>query len=338
MSANKRILVIFTGGTIGMVATAHGYAPQGGAFHNLLNQIPELHAEGMPNWDIIDMDPLLDSSNITVLEWNKIGQVIADHYASYDGFVVLHGTDTMAYTASALSFMLRSNAKPVILTGSQIPLCEVRNDARDNIITSLLIAASGQVHEVCLYFGGRLLRGNRAIKYSADDLIAFESPNYPALAEAGIAIRYNHSALLPPSQGSFSLQILTNVPIGVIKVFPGIQFELFDSIMTERLKGIVIETFGAGNIPGHADSLLPIIRKASDNGTVIIVCSQCPHGTVSLGTYETSSALKEAGAVSGYDITTEAAVAKLYYLFSRGLNRDEICVRMERSMRGEITK
>ena len=130
---------------------------------------------------------------------------------------------------------------------------------------------------------------------------------------------------------------MKNVPIGVIKVFPGIQFDLFDSIMTERLKGIVIETFGAGNIPGHADSLLPIIRKASDNGTVIIVCSQCPHGTVSLGAYETSSALKEAGAVSGYDITTEAAVAKLYYLFSRELNREEICARMERSMRGEIT-
>ena len=338
MSARKRILVIFTGGTIGMVPTAHGYAPQGAAFHDLLGQIPELRAEGMPDWDIVDMEPLLDSSNITVLEWNKIGRVIADHYAAYDGFVVLHGTDTMSYTASALSFMLRGNAKPVILTGSQIPLCEIRNDARDNIITSLLIAASGQVHEVCLYFGGRLLRGNRSIKYSADDLIAFESPNYPALAEVGISIRYNLPALLPATRRDFSLQVLTNVPIGVIKVFPGIQFELFDSIMTRRLKGIVIETFGAGNIPGHADSLLPIIRKASDNGTVIIVCSQCPHGTVSLGAYETSSALMEAGAVSGYDITTEAAVAKLYYLFSRGLGRDEICARMEQSMRGEITK
>ena len=337
MGSEKRILVIFTGGTIGMVATSHGYAPQGKAFHNLLKQIPELYANGMPYWDIIDMDPLLDSSNITVLEWNEIGRVIAEHYDAYDGFVVLHGTDTMSYTASALSFMLRGNAKPVILTGSQIPLCEIRNDARDNIITSLLIAASGQVHEVCLYFGGRLLRGNRSIKYSADDLIAFESPNYPALAEVGIAIRYNRAALLPPCKGKFALQPMKNVPIGVIKVFPGIQFDLFDSIMTERLKGIVIETFGAGNIPGHADSLLPIIRKATDNGTVIIVCSQCPHGTVSLGAYETSSALKEAGAVSGYDITTEAAVAKLYYLFSRELNREEICARMERSMRGEIT-
>ena len=333
----KRILVIYTGGTIGMVSTPSGYAPEKAAFHDLLDRIPELHAEGMPIWDIVDMEPLLDSSNITVREWNAIGALIADHYTDYDGFVVLHGTDTMAYTASALSFMLRGNNKPVILTGSQIPLCEIRNDARDNIITSLLVAAGDRIHEVCLYFGGKLLRGNRAIKYSADDLIAFESPNYPALADVGIAIRYNVPAILPPGRGRFSFQPLKNIPIGVIKVFPGIQFDLFDSIMTERLKGIVIETFGAGNIPGHADSLLPIIRKASENGTVIVVCSQCPHGTVSLGAYETSSALKEAGAVSGYDITTEAAVAKLYYLFSRGLSRDEIRVRMERSMRGEIT-
>ena len=333
----KKILIIYTGGTIGMMKTRHGYAPQKEKFHQLLDAIPELKAEGMPEWEVADMDPLLDSSNITVREWNTIGSMIAGNYDRFDGFVILHGTDTMAYTASALSFTLQNNNKPVILTGSQIPLCEIRNDARDNLITAMQVAADDRVHEVCLYFGGKLLRGNRSIKYSADDLIAFESPNYPALAEAGIAIRYNRAALLPPGKGRFALQPMKNVPIGVIKVFPGIQFDLFDSIMTEKLKGIVIETFGAGNIPGHADSLLPIIRKASVNGTVIVVCSQCPHGTVSLGAYETSSALKEAGAVSGFDITTEAAVAKLYYLFSRGLDRDEICARMERSMRGEIT-
>lgn len=332
-----KILIIHTGGTIGMVRTPQGYAPDKASFHALLDHMPELHADGMPEWDIVDMEPLLDSSNITVMEWNTIGRLIADNHAAYDGFVVLHGTDTMAYTASALSFMLRNNKKPVVLTGSQIPLCEIRSDGRDNLITALLIAASDRVHEVCLYFGGKLLRGNRTIKYSADDLIAFESPNYPALAEAGIVIRYNTSALLPACRGKFSLQVMQNIPIGVIKVFPGIQFELFDSIMTERLRGIVVETFGAGNIPGRADALLPIIRRASDNGTVIIVCSQCPHGAVSLGAYETSSALKAAGAVSGYDITTEAAVAKLYYLFSRGLTREAIRERMEKSLRGEIT-
>ena len=333
----KRILIIYTGGTIGMMKTSLGYVPQKKAFHQLLDTIPELKAEGMPGWDVVDMDPLLDSSNMTVMEWNAIGGIIAANYDRYDGFVILHGTDTMAYTSSALSFTLRNNRKPVILTGSQIPLCELRNDARDNLITALMMAADNRVHEVCLYFGGKLLRGNRAVKYSADDLIAFDSPNFPVLAEAGIEIRYNSSLLLPPCEGSFSLQPLKKVPIGVIKVFPGIQFELFDSIMTEKLKGIVIETFGAGNIPGSADALLPIIRKASENGTIIIVCSQCPHGTVTLGAYETSAALKSAGAVSGYDITTEAAVAKLYYLFSRELDRDGILERMERSLRGEIT-
>ncbi len=333
----KRILIVYTGGTVGMMKTDRGYAPQKEAFHQLLDAIPELKSAEMPAWDIVDMDPLLDSSNMTVKEWNAIGSVIAGNYEQYDGFVILHGTDTMAYTSSALSFTLRNNRKPVILTGSQIPLCELRNDARDNLITALMVAADDRVHEVCLYFGGKLLRGNRAVKYSADDLIAFESPNYPPLAEAGIEIRYNTSLLLPPCRGSFSLQPLKNIPIGVIKVFPGIQFELFDAIMTEKLKGIVIETFGAGNIPGSADALLPIIRKASENGTVIIVCSQCPHGTVALGAYETSTALKSAGAVSGYDITTEAAVAKLYYLFSRKLSRDGIMERMERSLRGEIS-
>ena len=335
--SGKRILMIYTGGTIGMMKTSRGYAPQKDAFHRMLDAIPEMKAEGMPEWDLLDMDPLLDSSNMTVVEWNAIGRMIAENYHGYDGFVILHGTDTMAYTSSALSFMLRNNRKPVILTGSQIPLCELRNDARDNLITALMVAADDRIHEVCLYFGGKLLRGNRAVKYSADDLIAFESPNYPCLAEAGIEIRYNTPLLLPPCKGNFSLQPLNNVPIGVLKVFPGIQFELFESIMTEKLKGIVIETFGAGNIPGSADALLPIIRRASEHGTMIIVCSQCPHGTVALGAYETSTALKSAGAISGYDITTEAAVAKLYYLFSRDLDREGIRERMERSLRGEIS-
>ena len=244
----------------------------------------------------------------------------------------------MAYTASALSFMLGGLDKPVVLTGSQIPLCEIRSDGRDNLITALLIAGEGVVREVCLYFGGKLLRGNRATKYSADGLIAFVSPNYSSLAEVGIAIRYNEAALLPRQKGGLKLQTLDSIPIGVIKVFPGIQFSLFESIMTEKLRGIVIETFGAGNIPGDGDALLPIIRKAFQNGTVLTVCSQCPQGAVSLGTYETSSALKRAGAVSGLDMTTEAAVAKLYYLFSCGYDKETVKQIMERNIRGEITK
>ena len=193
----KNVLIIYTGGTIGMTRTENGYAPQSGQFRRAMEAIPDLYAEQMPRWDMLEMDPLLDSSNMTVREWNKIAQLVADHYDAYDGFVVLHGTDTMAYTASALSFMLEGLAKPVILTGSQIPMCEIRSDGRDNLITSLLIAGAGEVHEVCLYFGGKLLRGNRATKFSADGLIAFLSPNYPSLADAGITIRYNEIALLP---------------------------------------------------------------------------------------------------------------------------------------------
>ena len=233
--------------------------------------------------------------------------------------------------------MLENIAKPVILTGSQIPLCEIRSDGRDNLITSLLIAAGDMVHEVCLYFGGALLRGNRSTKYSADGLIAFSSPNYPVLAQAGISIRYQEKALFfdpgtdPAGQGkALRLQCFQDVPIGVIKVFPGIQFSLFESIMTERLRGIVIETFGTGNIPGSGDALLPIIRRAYQNGTILTVCSQCLQGT--------SSALKNAGAVSGLDMTTEAAIAKLYYLFSCGYDTNTIKELMGRNLRGEISE
>ena len=334
----KNVLIIYTGGTIGMTRTENGYAPQSGQFRRAMEAIPDLYAEQMPCWDMLEMDPLLDSSNMTVREWNKIAQLVADHYDAYDGFVVLHGTDTMAYTASALSFMLEGLAKPVILTGSQIPMCEIRSDGRDNLITSLLIAGAGEVHEVCLYFGGKLLRGNRATKFSADGLIAFLSPNYPSLADAGITIRYNESALLPKPKGALKLQLLENIPIGVLKVFPGIQFSLFEQIMTERLRGIVIETFGAGNIPGDGGALLPIIERAYQNRTIIDVCSRCSQGTFSLGTYASSAALHEVGAVNGHDMTTEAAFAKLYYLLSRSDDTEWVKGQLGRDLRGELTE
>lgn len=334
----KSILIVYTGGTIGMSKSIDGYTPQLTSFIEQLNSIQELRAECMPNWDIQAMDPLLDSSNVSVDEWNAIAQIVADNYDAYDGFVILHGTDTMAYTASALSFMLENNSKPIIFTGSQIPLCEVRNDARDNLITALLIASNANIHEVCLYFGGKLLRGNRAIKFSANDLIAFMSPNYPALADVGMDIRYHMNSLLNKKDGQFHLQKLKKIPIGVIKVFPGIQFDLFESIMTQSLKGIVIETFGAGNIPASGASLLPLIQRAFEHGTLVTVTSQCPHGSVALGAYETSSGLKKAGAISGYDMTTEACVAKLYYLFSKDLPKHQIKALMEEDLRGELTK
>ena len=335
---NKKILIIYTGGTIGLKRSDGGYVPTPGYLSDAIAHIPDLHSPSMPMWELCEMDPLLDSSDMTVTEWNAIGKKIYDNYYGYDGFVILHGTDTMAYTASALSFMLRGIDKPVILTGSQIPLSEIRSDGRDNLITSLLIAGEGIVREVALYFSGKLLRGNRATKMSADDLVAFASPNFPPLAEAGITIKYNYSVIDRPSAQSLSFVPLSEIPIGVIKVFPGIQFSLFESIMTDKLSGIVLETFGAGNIPGGGGKLIPIIKKAFASGSIVVVCSQCPGGTVTLGAYKTSSSLKEAGAVSGRDMTTEAAVAKLYYLFSLGLSGDSIKEYMEKNLAGELAE
>ena len=334
----KKILIINSGGTIGMKKTSKGYAPVKGYLAEAISDIGDMKKAAAPTWDLYEMSPILDSSDITVNEWNKIAEIVYENYKSYDGFVILHGTDTMAYTASALSFILEGLDKPVVLTGSQIPLAEIRSDGKDNLVTSMIIAADGIVKEVCLYFSGKLLRGNRAIKMSADDLLAFDSPNYPHLADVGITIKYNLPAIGSFGGKKLVMRPLSNIPIGVLKVFPGIQFGLFESIMTEKLSGIVLETFGAGNIPSYSGSLIPIISRAFESGSVITVCSQCPSGTVSLGAYEASSALKTAGAVSGADMTTEAAVAKLYYLFSLGITKSEIKEKMEQSLRGELTE
>lgn len=334
---SARVLIIHTGGTIGMKKTENGYSPVPGYLRDELATIPDLNRPDFPSWDLYETAPLLDSSNMSVDEWNEIGRVIFEKYDEYSGFVILHGTDTMSYTASALSFMLEGLDKPVILTGSQIPLSELRSDGRDNLITSIMIASEGIACEVCLYFSARLLRGNRSMKMSADGLVAFDSPSYPHLAEVGINVKYNFSAILPRREGGLSYHPFSKVPIGVLKVFPGIQFGLFKDIMTEKLSGIVLETFGAGNIPMGNGDLLPIIKKAFSSGTVITVCSQCPSGTVSLGAYETSSRLKTAGAVSGKDMTTEAAVAKLYHLFSLDLSKKDIKRMMEKNLAGELT-
>ncbi len=333
----KKIAIIYTGGTIGMVPSDHGYVPSPNSFYQILNDFQDMHHPKVPDWELIEFDSLLDSSDITVKEWNKIGRIIRDNYLKFDGFVILHGTDTMAYSASALSFMLENLNKPVVFTGAQIPLCELRSDGRDNIINSVVIAASDEIHEVCLYFNGKLLRGNRSTKASSDQFKAFVSPNAPLLADVGITIQYNHQAIRPSCRGVFRLQEFAEIPIGVLKIFPGIQFGLFESIMTEKLKGVVLETFGSGNIPSNENSLLPIIEKAYESGTIIVVCSQCMQGTVSLGAYATSKALRDVDAVNGRDMTTEAAVTKLYYLFSRGLNKEEIKQYMAQNLCGELT-
>ncbi len=331
----KKVCIIYTGGTIGMVRGEHGYVPSKTALSEGI--YPD--RDGMPEVDIVQFDPLLDSSNISVPEWNKIGEAIAERYEQYDGFVILHGTDTMAYSASALSFMLENLQKPVIFTGSQIPLCEIRSDGYNNLITSIIIAADGIANEVCIYFDGKLIRGCRSTKMSSTHFSAFDSPNCECLADAGIHIEYKSNYCSPSRTGAFHLTKLAEVPVGILKMFPGIQIQAFESVMTEKLKGVVLETFGAGNIPSSSSGeLIPIIRKAYENGILVIVCSQCVQGSVSLGTYEASRPLIDIGAISGMDMTTEAAMTKLVWLFSKELPIDEISRLMTQNICGELTE
>ena len=332
----KRICIIYTGGTIGMERGENGYEPGKEPFADIMARISDFSSPELPEYDVIEFSPLLDSSDITVSEWNLIGETISKNMDNYDGFVVLHGTDTMAYTASALSFMLRNLKKPVIVTGSQIPLCEIRSDGKDNILASMMIAASEKVFEVCIFFAGKLLRGNRSIKKSADSLIAFDSPNYQKLADAGIGIKFRENVLMKKNDEPFVMQKFLEEPIGVIKIFPGIQIDLFEPIITSKLRGIVLETFGAGNVPNYCTNLTDIIKKAYEHGNIVVVCSQCPTGTVSLGHYAASSPLKKAGAVSGKNMTTETAVAKLYYLLSCGYSKEKIEELMEKDICGEL--
>lgn len=332
----KKICIIYTGGTIGMKDTEFGYAPIPGYMEETLRSMPEFNLSEMPEYDFIEYNPLLDSSNITVENWNQIGRDIKEHYREYDGFVVMHGTDTMAYTASALSFMLQGLAKPVILTGSQIPLCKVRSDARDNLITAMLVAAEHNIPEVCICFGGKIIRGNRATKVSSDRMLAFDSPNYEPLAEAGVNINV-HEKNVRKAGAELNFWPFRDSQIAVLKIFPGIQFEIFENIMTEKLKGIVLEAFGAGNIPQKDGALIRMLHKAKENGTYIIVCTQCHRGAATIGQYETSRELAEAGAVCGFDMTVEAAVTKLYYLLSRDYEPKEIGQLIESDIRGELS-
>ena len=336
----KRVYVIYTGGTIGMRPTPDGYAPAPGYLDSQIMSMPELTSDRMPEADIQEYDPLLDSANMTPDDWYKIARDIGVHYQSYDGFIVLHGTDTMAYTASALPFMLQGLAKPVLLTGSQIPLCEVRSDARSNIITALTIAANFDIPEVCLCFGSQLLRGCRSVKVSAGGLDAFASPNLPPLGEIGVDIRINQEGILPAPPAGTALQVceLKQVNVGALPLWPGIPAQVVRNFLQPPLMGLVLRAYGVGNGPTNNPDFLSALEEASARGVVIVDCTQCLRGSVRLGDYATGSALAKAGVISGYDMTAEAALAKLSYLFSRDLLVEEVKRLMQVNLRGELTE
>lgn len=333
----KNILVINTGGTISSVKTESGYEPCQDFVASAMADAKALRHNNMPHYQIKEYQPLLDSSNMTIDDWNRIAHDIAKQYDDFDGFVILHGTDTMAYTASALSFMLEHLGKPVIITGSQIPLSEARNDAMDNIVTSLWLCAHQPIHEVCIYFNQHLLRGNRAQKISAQRFNAFDSPNYPHLASIGISINLQPHLLLPPPNQPFSLQTIDNHAIANFRLFPGFTTNVLEYLLQQPLKALVLETYGAGNAPNNNPHLLALLQQASLREIVIINATQCQQGRVEMDTYATGHTLKQAGLISGHDMTLEAIHCKLLYLFSKQLTSTEIKAQMGRNLCGELS-
>ncbi len=336
------ILLIYTGGTIGMVQNQETGRLEPFHFPCLLQQIPEVREVGCAI-ETVQFDQPLDSADMGPESWACLARLIADHYAAYDGFVVLHGTDTMAYTASALSFMLENLSKPVILTGSQLPLGMLRTDGKENLLTALEIAAAREgefplIEEVCIFFENDLMRGNRTSKTGADNFNAFHSYNYPALAHAGVTIHYNRPHLYRPilrKPLKPHFQLDTNVAL--LKLFPGISLRYVETVLgMEGLKGVVLETYGSGNAPS-GEWFVKLIREAVEKEIVVVNITQCQTGSVEMQRYETGLHLQENGVISGYDSTTEAAITKLMFLFGLGLTPSEVKEYMQCALAGEMS-
>ncbi len=341
--SKTRILLIYTGGTIGMLENPATGVLEPLDFAYLKQQVPELSALSC-SIDVLTLDPPIDSSAITPSSWIDIAQLIQQHYHSHDGFVVLHGTDTMAYSASALSFILRGLAKPVIFTGSQLPIGRLRTDGKENLISAIEIAASRRddgsprVPEVCIFFQNVLLRGNRASKVSADQFQAFKSHNYPRLAYAGIEIRYNDNFIhRSPGAGGIELHTNLDTRVALLKLFPGMGREQVCAILEmPGLRGVVMETFGSGNAP-MADWFIHALEEALARDIVIVNITQCSTGHVDMKRYETGLRLHKMGIVSGMDMTTEAAITKLMVLCGQSLSTSDIKRLMGQPRRGEMS-
>lgn len=341
-SGRSAILLIYTGGTIGMIENPETKVLEAFDFKYLETNVPELKNFGF-KIDSIQFDPPIDSAAISPDLWVRLADTIRENYRAYDGFVILHGTDTMAYTASALSFMLDDLQKPVILTGSQLPIGTLRTDGKENLITAIEIAAAKQngyarIPEVCIFFDNYLMRGNRTSKVSADQFDAFASYNFSPLAYAGIDIRYE-DALIADRGADAALSVQTEMDrnVVILKIFPGITREVVESILgIPSLKGVVLETYGSGNAPMEP-WFLNALEKAVQRGIVIVNVTQCVSGYVDMHRYETGHQLENIGLISGYDSTTECAIIKLMYLFGRGYTPERVKAEMKRSLKGEIS-
>jgi len=336
-SNNKSVYIAYTGGTIGMVPGPDGYRPEAGYLTDKLQQITSNYSGQLPKIKVHEYEPLLDSANMSPKHWEQIAEDIESHYHEFDGFVILHGTDTMAYSASALSFMLEELSKPVIFTGSQIPLGQIRSDAIDNIIGSLMIAGNYPIPEVAIYFHNHLYRGNRCQKIDASGFDAFASPNFPPLAQIGTEIEINQKVINQYPRNPFKIQRITPPKIVTMNQFPGFDASIISVLSHQNIDGIILRTYGIGNAPVQNQELLDALSEAHEQGIVIINCTQCFQGFVDMKSYETGMALQKTGVVSGSDMTVEAALSKLYYLFNIGLKQKQIEEMVTTNLRGELT-
>ncbi len=335
----RRIYVIYTGGTFGMKPTANGLEPDKGLKAKLTKLLPPAGINAMPEWDLHEYTHLIDSAMAQPLDWYGIAADIAAHYAQYDGFVVIHGTDTMAYTASSLSFALQGIRKPVLVTGSQLPLGEDNSDAYDNIVGALYVAANYALNEVCVYFDGKLLRGNRCTKLSSVSFHAFESPNYPILGEI-INSEFQldtNATLAQPAKENFAIVDPNPPEVMVIRLHPGFTTLQLQHILELPVSGVILQTFGSGNGPIQLPGFLDTLASARDRGVVMLNLSQCIHGSVEQGRYAAGAAFNQVGVMGGYDMTVEAAVAKLYHLFALKLPPEQIRQKLQQNLCGECT-
>jgi L-asparaginase len=334
----KHIYIAYTGGTIGMKQSNEGFVPVDSHLTDSIKSLPEFHRNEMPAFTINEYQPLMDSSNMTPSDWQHIADDIKANYDDYDGFVVLHGTDTMAYTSSALSFMFENLNKPIIVTGSQIPLSQLRSDGQVNVLNALYIAANYPINEVGLFFNNKLYRGNRSIKAYADGFNAFDSPNMPPLLEAGININIvaGQIASCVELEQKVTVRNITPQPIGVVHLYPGISSDVIKNTIKQPVKALVLRSYGVGNAPQNKD-FIDCLAQAKQQEIIVINCSQCTKGTVDMSGYATGNSLSQVGVISGHDMTLEATLTKLHYLLSQNLNYNEICQLMQVNLRGELT-